>query len=191
MPEIDLTDLGVEEFGTAVAAVGATTTTQAATAPASEVAGESQSDSTALDNCILCPTTGEVVDLSDADELIDCLERITKLDQTIYVAKQRVKMAIADLCTGEQKTRYVRGKRRRAKVESPSDSWDQPRLKEAWNSYPQHRETALKIATIGVKLVEFKKMEKESGPADFEQFRNMIAGAKKPSGAVPTITIEE
>lgn len=188
MPEIDLTDLGVEECSPVSPVVAESLPEPATTTQATD---DNSTDQPSLENCILCPTTGEVVDLANADELIDCLERITKLDQTIYAAKQRVKSAIADLCTGDQKTRYVRGKRRRAKVESPSDSWDQPRLKEAWNSYPQHRESALKIATIGVKLMEFKKMEKESGPADFEQFRNMIAGAKKPSGAAPTITIEE
>lgn len=190
MPEIDLTDLGIEECSPQAETLRAIAK-EVDAADAADATTDTQALETNLDNCILCPTTGEVVDLANADELIDCLERITKLDQTIYAAKQRVKSAIADLCTGDQKTRYVRGQRRRAKVESPSDSWDQPRLKEAWNSYPQHRESALKIATIGVKLMEFKKMEKESGPADFEQFRNMVAGAKKPSGAAPTITIEE
>ena len=131
------------------------------------------------------------VGVASQDELIDCLERVNKHDSRIYACKQHIRMALAKLAEGEAKTRRVRGKRRRAKLEFPGSSWNQSILKEAWNSYPSLRDQALRIGTVDVRAREFAKIRNESGPADFEQFKGMILSAEKPSTAPPTVTIEE
>lgn len=174
--EIDLTELGQLEAAAVKAA------SEPLGMPGFDPASEAE---------IVDPTTGELVDLADADQLIDCLERIERRDSILYSAKLRVRMAIAALSEGDAKTRRVRGRRRRAKLEMPEANWNQGKLKEAYHSFPQFRDEFLSIASLRVKLREFKKAENESGPPDFSMFRDMVAGAEVPSTAPPRVTIEE
>ena len=140
---------------------------------------------------ILDPTTGELVPAGDIDQLIEAFERIKLADAAIYKAKREVQIALADLTEGKAKTRRVRGRRRRAKVEMPDSSWDQSILKEAFNSYPQFRDQCLAIASIRVRKREYQKVRNEAGPADFMQFRNMLTQAEGPPTGTPRVTIEE
>lgn len=144
---------------------------------------------------ILDPTTGELVNNQDVDALIDAYERIDKHDKEVYAAKRAIKLALAALTTGDAKTRRVRGESgRHAVVSMPDDSWDQSKLKEAWNSYPKYREEFLAIAELRVKMREFKKtLSTASDDEAFLQFRRMLFAANKgPSpGATPAIKIEE
>lgn len=139
---------------------------------------------------IACPLTCEVIDTTDVDALIDCYERVSRLDAKLYDAKVAIRHALADMTEGDAKTRRVRGKRRQAKVEFPSDSWDQSILRQAWQTYPQFRDEFLKIGTITPKAVECRKLAGTSGPAAFESFRDMVTKANRGSLGLPTITIE-
>ena len=182
MPELDLSDLAGEQ---------ASPPPRAITRATDESQLDHLPDPDTGDDCLIDPTTGELVALDNADELIDCLERVNKHDSRIYACKQHIRMALAKLAEGEAKTRRVRGKRRRAKLEFPGSRWNQSILKEAWNSYPSLRDQALRIGTVDVRAREFAKIRNESGPADFEQFKGMILSAEQPSASPPTVTIEE
>jgi hypothetical protein len=137
------------------------------------------------------PATGEVVSATDADALIDAFEQVKLMHEELSEAKRNIAHAIAKLTEGEKKTRRVRGKRRRAKVEMPGTDFDQSVLKEAWHAFPERRDEVLKVATITVKLREWKKVKGETGPDDFETFKRMIAMSERPSRATPSITIED
>lgn len=139
---------------------------------------------------IVDPTTGELVALDDADALIEAFERIAARDRQLYAAKVRVMNALARLCPGDERTQYVRGRRRKCKVTLPSSGWSQPKLKEAWNSYPRHRDGLLRIASLAVNLREFKKAVKTAGTPDWEQFRDMVSGAELPPSGNPRIEPE-
>lgn len=167
---------------------------EAAEQPAQSSAGQDESADASTDDPtqeFIDPLTGEVIDLTDADALIDCFERIKAQDSAIYVAKQIVQRAIANLSEGTAKTRRVRGHRRRAKVEMPDAGWDQSKLKEAYNAYPQFRDELLSISSLRVKLREFKKVVNEKGPEDFQCFKGIVQAAELPPSGTPRVTVEQ
>lgn len=142
---------------------------------------------------LLDPSTGEVIDLSDVDAMAAAFERCKRIADQHYAARNMLGNALAALADGgdtKTKTRRVRGQRYRVKVEMPDDGWDQSMLREAWHSYPQHRESCLKIGTINVGLREWKKLTAESGPPDFELFRDMVRRANRGPSGNPRITVE-
>jgi len=139
---------------------------------------------------LTCPLTGEVVSVDDVDGLIDLYERIDAMDRQLWNVKRAVRESLAGLTEGEAKTRRVRGHRRAAKVVMPDDSWDQATLREAWTSYPQYREEALRIATFAPRLREWKKMVNTSGPPEFEAFRDLVGRANRGPVGAPTIKVE-
>lgn len=141
-------------------------------------------------NELIDPTTGEIVDLADVDQMIDAWERLRKHDAEIYAAKATLARALAALTVGDTKARRVQGHRRKAVVEMPGASWDKPLLKEAWNAYPQFRDTYLRIETIAPQLREIKKIRSTSGPKDFETFKKIVLAAERPATANPSIKVE-
>jgi hypothetical protein len=138
----------------------------------------------------MCPLTGEIVSLDDIDGMIDLYENLKEKSDAAYACLIALRVALAKKTEGDARTRRIRGKRRAAKIEIPADSWDQSLLKESWNSYPQYRDQVLKIDTIGVQIREFKKIVNTSGPADFEQFRNMVTQANRGPTGTPTVKVE-
>lgn len=130
---------------------------------------------------------------NDPDSLIDTFAAFREASDLIYSNLVNIRMRLAAMTEGQStaKTRRIQGKRRRAKIEMPSDGWDQSILKEAWNSFPQLREQCLKIDTVGVKAREWKKLAETSGAPEVETFRNIIASAVKPATGAPTVTIEQ
>lgn len=134
---------------------------------------------------------GECISLTDPDSLIDAYERISNFDAKCFAVKQQIRQALGNLTEGDAKTRRVQGKRRKAKVEFPGTKWDQSKLKEAWNSYPQLRDQVLKIDTIGVKSTEYKKLVNTAGAPEVETFRNIVTSAASESDALPTVKVEQ
>lgn len=134
---------------------------------------------------------GECISIADPDQLIDAYERINNFDQRCAMAKQQIRQALGNLTEGDAKTRRVQGKRRKAKVEFPGLNFDQSKLKEAWNSYPQLRDQCLKIEKIGVKITEYKKLANTAGAPEVETFRNMVTSASSESDLPPTVKIEQ
>lgn len=144
-------------------------------------------------NEIMCPITAELIAPTDVDGLIDMLERIKALDQDLQLARVQAIRALASMTEGTTKTRRVAGKVRVAKVEMPDTTWNQSKLKEAWNSYPEFAKQYLRIGSIEVQKREWKKFAGTSvvGNPPLEQFQTMVAEAEMPATANPRVTIEK
>ena len=137
------------------------------------------------------PTTGEVFDLNDSDDLISTYERVDKKYQILKVFRQDLAHAMANKTEGDTATRYLRGILRRAKITMPPDLWEQSILKEAWNAYPKHSAEFLRIERIAVKLREWKKLKATTAAKDLESFKGMISRAERPATGTPQIKVEK
>lgn len=136
---------------------------------------------------------GEIVELTDADAVIDAYDAIDKLDAQVYATKTRLKQALAEMTEGTAKTRRVAGKRRVAVVTMPDKSWDNGKLKEAYNSFPAIRDQYLRIDRVAVKAVEFNKtrnMAVVDNPP-LETFLSMVASAENPPSGNPSVKVEK
>lgn len=136
------------------------------------------------------PLTGEILDRDNVDDLIDSYERLKQTSDRCYAVQMEIRRILADKTEGDAKTRRIRGKRRAAKITMPDDSWDQSILREAFHSYPQHRDECLKIDTVKVMLREYKKLVNTSGPPDFETFRDMVTKANRGPTGTPALAVE-
>lgn len=141
------------------------------------------------------PTTSEIVDLDDADEMIDAFERIkAKLaelnDARVILVNAMAEKARTGVVATTSRTLRLSGKRRMVKIELPPDGFNQSKLKEAYYAYPQFRDRCLSIATLSLKKVEYSKLQRESGTPDFNVFRNMLASACSGPAGNPTVTVE-
>jgi hypothetical protein len=137
--------------------------------------------------------TGELVNELTADELLDLYQHYTEAEKA--ARNSRIKIA-AELAArspkeGDCRTTRIRGDQRRAKIEYPEDAWQQSQLKEAWHSFPEFRDEFLSIAELRVKLKEYKKALRETGPDDFETFKGMLVAANRGAQGLPRIVIEE
>lgn len=132
---------------------------------------------------------GEVVDRDDPDALIDAFEKVREIEIAVDALKAQLRKAIAQKTTGDTKTRYLQGKRRKAKIVFPDDQWDQGKLREAYHTYPQYRDDYLRIQSLGVKLIEFRKLERTTGEPSLNLFRNMITNANRGPQGLPTVSI--
>jgi len=139
---------------------------------------------------LICPITGEVINLADVDAMIDCLERVQERDRELYNAKLQLRQALAVLAIGHAKTRRVRGQRRRCKVEMPDDHYNQTKLREAYHAFPAIRDEFLRISELSVRLREWKKALAESGPPEFETFKKMVLAANEGPQGLPRVTID-
>ena len=141
---------------------------------------------------IFDPSTGEVVDATDVDALVDAWERMREQESLNRAFRYALATALCALTTDtETKTRRVRGNRRRCVVKMPDDVWEQGRLKEAWFAYPQFRDEFLAIDRIRPRLREVKKLLAEAGPPDFEAFKVLVRAADLGPHGSPSVTVEE
>lgn len=140
---------------------------------------------------ITCPLSGARVSADDIDGLADLFLQLDSINKQIYGALSNIRRALADQTEGTAKTRRLRSKRYRLKIEMPSDSWDSGALRRAWDSFPQYRDEFLRIEKVGVQLRQFKKIVNEvSSEEDFNQFRDAITGANNGPTGTPRVTVE-
>jgi hypothetical protein len=127
------------------------------------------------------------------DELIDAYEHYDQAEKGARNSRVQIAAALAARSpqTGGCRTARVRGDRRRAKIEFPEDSWNQSTLKEAYYAYPQFRDEFLTIASLRVRLREYGKAVRESGPEAFETFKGMLVAANRGAHGLPRIVIEQ
>lgn len=137
------------------------------------------------------PIDPELISTTDVDALIDAIEAWTKLDKEIYAAKTMAIRALVALTDSDARTRRIQGRRRKAVIEMPGTNWDNSKLKEAWNSYPQFRDQYLRIAEIAPQLREVNKLRETSGPPDLECFKSIIESAERQPTRNPTVKIEQ
>ncbi len=137
------------------------------------------------------PMDGQLINVSNADELIDAYGYAKSVNERIYTWMIQLREKISALCEGDQKTQRVRGRRKQVKVTFPDSTWDQSKLKEAWHAYPHLRDQLLSLATLRVKKREYKKAIATSGPADFEGFKSIVESAEREPMGIPSVTVEQ
>lgn len=141
--------------------------------------------------CIMDPLTGEVIDRDNVDGLIGMYESLDKTNKVIYATCCRIRETLAEKTEGDAKTRRVRGHKRVCVLEFPSESFEQRSLKEIWAEFPDLRDEALKIDSIGVKMREFRKIKATSGGGRFNEFRDKISSASRGCVGLPTLKVEK
>jgi hypothetical protein len=126
------------------------------------------------------------------DEMISAYEHYEQAEKAARNSRLQIVAALAARVpqTDGSKTVRLRGDRRRVKIELPADAWEQGRLKQAWFAYPQYAQEFMKINTLSVRLREWKKALRESGPADFQMFISMLKDANRGPIGTPRIIIE-
>lgn len=148
-------------------------------------------DAEATPSEIIDPTTGEVIDRSNIDSMVNAYERVEAKCRELYTAKRQLAYAMYDQTQGsDAKTRRIEGENRKAKIERPDDAWDQSILKEIWNSFPKLCNQYLRIEQIGVKLVPYKQLMNTTGTEDIEQVKKMLKRANRGPMGTPRIKIE-
>lgn len=140
---------------------------------------------------IVCPISGEVIDLADIDSMIDAIDRLKPAADKIYAVLQSLRISLAGLTEGDAVTRRIRGKRRSAKVEMPDVSFEQSVLKELWNSHPKLAQEYMRISTLAVQMKEYKKLiDTASSEADFTFFRDAMTSACRGRVGTPAVKPE-
>lgn len=143
-------------------------------------------------NLVMNPITGSICDTDDIDSMLLSVNDAKQQLDDLKSYEDMLRRRLGELAEGKTKTRRVRGKSHVGKIEMPDDGWDQTILKESWNSYPQFRDEFLKIATIGVKAVEFKKLrEMSTDDAAFGSFKSMLEASVRPATGAPRVTMEK
>lgn len=145
-----------------------------------------------IDNRIMNPLTGTLVDLDDLDSLIlGCVDAKKQLDD-LKSFEDTLRRKLGEYAKGTAKTRRVQGRTVRAKLEMADDTWDQPMLKQAYTSYPKFRDDYLGIGTVSVKMREFKKLgELSTDDPAFDVFKRMLEGAVRPATGAPRVSLEK
>jgi hypothetical protein len=137
------------------------------------------------------PTTDEIVDLADADAVIESLARIDAVAAELRHSRDVLVRALCVLSGGAAgKTVRVEGRKRVAKLTFHGEGWNQADLKAVWDNFPAYRDRFLRLDKVAVNLTEFKKAVKTSGPPEFTECVNRLLGAARPSSRPPTVTIE-
>lgn len=132
---------------------------------------------------------GQTLSAGDADGLIEAYERADAVYREARDCRAELAGALLALTSGDTKTRYVRGGKRRAKVEIGPDQWDQGALMRVWTEHPKYIAGVIRIAALKVVAAEFGKILKEDGPEDFREFRAALVAANKGPSSTPRITM--
>jgi hypothetical protein len=141
---------------------------------------------------VLQPDNATVSDLT-VDELITAYQVHAAAEKAAHQAKVQIAARLAMLAPQVDNCRTVRirGQRLRARIEYPDDAWDQSKLKECWHAFPRFRDEYLTISTLRVRLREYAKGIRTTGPADYATFLGILKDANRGPVGLPRITIEE
>lgn len=136
------------------------------------------------------PITGEVIDPTNADHLIDAMARLDRHIALLRVWKARFEDAIAAMAAHKDRTERVAGEKRVAKVEWPGTEFDPKMTKHLWDTYPQFRDKFLRLESVGVQRREYDKLTRTNGTEEFEMFKKALMVCERQSQRRPAIKIE-
>ena len=130
------------------------------------------------------PDTGELVDLSNVDDVLRAIRDINDLYGKLRPCKAILCQAAEAMARkgmdGSSKTLHLEGSSIRAKVVLPSVSWDKGALKKLWTKYTALAETYLAIESVKVDAREVKKLaNKYSNDELLMTFKDEIAAANR------------
>lgn len=130
---------------------------------------------------IVDPTTGEIVNDTDVDELAEALLRIQDAAGRMWDVARAIKTKIADMAQHgvTTKTKHLRGQKYVAEVVDGDLQWSQPLLKKAWAEFPQEvRDELLRIGEVAVNMRSYKLWQATSGSPEFEKQKRQLQLAK-------------
>ena len=134
---------------------------------------------------------GEVVDVSDPDELIEAWKNAKEAAFDARNWQSELAARIGEMAQGDAKTCRLRGDQYRVKVTYPSTEWSQTVLKGLVADFPDHASEVIKVATYRVDRREYNKIKNESGKDYFEQFKEQLVSTETESTRAPSIWLED
>lgn len=141
---------------------------------------------------LIDPTTGEIIDATNFDELAAAAVRIKEAKDRLWDAERGIKDRIALMAQGDQKTQRVRGVKFQAEVVRADPSWSQPLLKAAYADLPdQMRDEVLRIGEVAVNAAKWKVWQKTTGTPAFEEAKRKVAAACMGVTAAPSVKVHE
>lgn len=144
----------------------------------------------ATGDALIDPLTGELIELT-ADQLIDAFERLDRHAKHVNAGLYEIRRELLKLAQGDAKTRRLRHADGRTLVLTlPGESWDQSKLKEVANSYPELAKEFLRIEKYAVNILAYKKAANTTSTDAYMNAVKMIRDACRPSTAPPTVRIE-
>lgn len=144
------------------------------------------------DGRVMNPVTGTLVDMGDIDSVIVACDECKKLAADLRSFDQMIRQRALQLAQGTAQTRRIRGRKYQAKVVLGDQYPNQSVLKEAYNAFPQFRETYLRIGSLQLQKRETNKLANmTSDDPAFDQFKRMIEAAiEQGSQGLPSVTLE-
>lgn len=136
------------------------------------------------------PLTGELVAFDDADGLIDAYERVKAAEANLWACKRQLAESLYKLCKGDETTQRVMGKRRRVKVVAPDVTWNQSKLKQLWEAFPDWRLMAMRIGTLDINKRGLDMLLRTNGDENLEMYKARIREACNGPTGSPKLTIE-
>ena len=97
---------------------------------------------------------------------------------------------LANMTTGDAKTRRLVGEMVKLKIEMPSDMWQQSVLKTLWVDDVEMSSIYLRVDRLAPNLREVKKLENASGNARFAEYKRRLLSARQASTSLPVVTVE-
>jgi hypothetical protein len=138
------------------------------------------------------PDTGKKIDPDDVDGLIDALEIVKRHMGRVFAHKAVLEEALsARVSKGKTKIRRVKGDRRTARIEMPSDRQDSTRLKAIVAKYKVIWPQLIRVSTYSIKMREYKKALGTEGNEAWNEFRDAVKTAILEPTAKPRVIIEE
>lgn len=139
---------------------------------------------------VLHPRTGELLPVTNIDDMIEALEWIKGHVARMYEAKRNIEEAlIAAASSVHGSTRRVAGDSRVAKIEQGKLLWDNAKLKQVREDYPSLAEEFLRVSEVTVNKQKWDRFLRTAGPEHFEEFKKRVQAACKGRGP-DTVTIE-
>lgn len=139
---------------------------------------------------LIDPTTGELIDATNFDELAAAAVRIKEAKDKLWDAERGIKERIAEMAKGDQKTQRVRGTGFQAEVTKADVSWSQPLLKAAYSELPdQMRDEVLRIGEVAVNADKWKVWQKTTGTPAFEEAKKKVAAACMGVTGAPSVKV--
>lgn len=136
------------------------------------------------------PLTGEIIDTESIDQMLDRFEALDEFNRKLYGTLLALRRAIAAKTEGDGATRRVAGRLRKAKVIMPDESFDQTKLKAAYQLFPDFREY-LRIERVAIAKREYKKLLTTfTDNPDLAEFKSMLTSANQGRTGTPTIILE-
>ena len=140
--------------------------------------GEPAESDSLVDGLVIHPFTGSVIDTDDIDSLLNACDVVAQDVADLKQFHNELREIAWSKTSGTNKTRHLVGKTHKGSVTRADVYPDNSILVQAWQTYPQYRDRALKLSSVRPKMREYNKLKQtETDDPAFATFINMINAA--------------